>query len=500
MDSLIKEFYKNKTIFLTGGTGFLGKVVIEKVLRATETSRIYVLIRSKRGKSPQDRIDEWKTDPFFGVLLKIQPNALERIVPISGDCEEPDLGISAADRELLKNEVQVVIHCAATVNFAEPLHKAVDINTRATQLMLNLAKEMSRLVGFVHVSTAFSNCVISHISEQYYPDNLIAGADKVLSIRNVCGDNLLDRMASTLIGKFPNTYTYTKALAEQVIQTESGELPVCIFRPGAITATNKEPMSGWIDNLYGPISMIYGCAIGVLRIIPTNKRFLQHIVPVDCCANCILACAMQTAKESSEKKRRSLPPTIYNYVPHEQNTLTNKHFIETVYKHRYTCALEQALWYPFLHTTSFLWMFKLIAFFYHTLPGYAIDLVLRLRGQKPRMIKLYQKVHKTMNALAYFGTGFWTYETINTDRLWQSLSDEDKKHFEFDMRIFDWDDYFTRALVGMRVYMAKEDPSDESIMRARKHMKRLERRHRVLQLFICICGIFIFKWLAGFYL
>ncbi|KAH8402687.1 hypothetical protein KR215_007118 [Drosophila sulfurigaster] len=492
MNSTIKDFYKDKTLFLTGGSGFLGRVVIEKVLRATEASRIYVLIRSKRGKSPQDRIDEWKTDPvstnqyfqkllielifiliqLFGVLLKTKPNALERIVLISGDCEEPDLGISAEDRELLKNEVQVVIHCAATVNFAEPLHKALDINTRATQLMLNLAKEMSRLVGFVHVSTSFSNCVISHISEQYYPDNLIAGADKVLAIRKVCGDVLLDTMASTLMGKFPNTYTYTKALAEHVIQTESGELPVCIFRPGSIVATNKEPMSGWIDNIYGPLAMLYGTGIGVLRIAPMDIRALNPIVPVDYCANCILACAMQTANESAEKRHRSLPPTIYNYVPHKSNSLSHRAFRDILAKYRHLVPLEQALWHPFLHTTRFLWLFKLIAIFYHTLPGYAIDLVLRLQGQKPRMIKLYQKVHKSMNALYYFCTRFWTYETINTDRLWQSLSDEDKKHFEFDMRTFDWDDYFTRALVGMRVYMAKEDPSDESIMRARKHMKR----------------------------
>ncbi|KAH8391498.1 hypothetical protein KR215_001969 [Drosophila sulfurigaster] len=500
MNSTIKEFYKDKTLFLTGGSGFLGRVFIEKVLRATEASRIYVLIRSKRGKSPQDRIDEWKTDPFFGVLLKTQPNALERIVPISGDCEEPDLGISVDDRELLKNEVQVVIHCAATVNFAEPLHKAVDVNTRATQLMLNLAKEMSRLVGFVHVSTSFSNCVIPHILEQYYPDNLIAGADKVLPIREVCGDVLLDKMASTLMGKFPNTYTYTKALAEQVIQTESGELPVCIFRPGSIVATYKEPMSGWIDNIYGPLAMVYGTAIGVLRIAPVNMRAPNAIVPVDYCANCILACAMQAANESAEKRRRSLPPTIYNYVAHKSNPISNGTFHDILAKYQHTVPLEQALWYPFLHTTSFLWLFKLIAIFYHTLPGYAIDLVLRLQGQKPRLIKLYTKIHKTMNALAHFSTGFWTHETINTDHLWQSLSAADKEHFEFDMRKLDWDDYFRRAMVGMRVYLGKEDPSEEGIQRAAKHLKRLKRRHRVLQLVLCICGIIIIKWFVGLFL
>ncbi|KAH8355149.1 hypothetical protein KR093_006834 [Drosophila rubida] len=472
MDSQIKEFYKNKTIFLTGGSGFLGRVVIEKVLRATDASRIYVMIRSKCGISSQDRIDEWKNDSLFGELLKIKPQALERVVPISGDCEEPDLGISAEDRKLLKNEVQVVIHCAATVNFGEPLHKALNINTRATQLMLQLAKEMSRLEGFVHVSTAFSNCVIKHISERFYPDNLVLDADKVLKMQRFCGNTVLDGMASTLMGKFPNTYTFTKALAEQIIQTESGDLPVCIFRPGPIAGTSKEPLSGWIDNLYGPIGVIYGAAAGVLRIAPINDKALNHIVPVDHCANIILASVMQTAKESSEHRQISTPPTIYNYVAHESNALTNKNFNDIILKHRYTCPLEQTVWYPFLHTTSFHWLFKIIAIFYHIIPGYAIDLVLQLRGEKPRMIKLYKKVHKAMDVLSYFSTKFLTFETTNTDRLWESLSTADKEQFDFSMKQLDWNDYLQRTLVGMRVHIAHEDPSEQSIERARERVKR----------------------------
>ncbi|KAH8354948.1 hypothetical protein KR093_002711 [Drosophila rubida] len=472
MESQIKEFYKNKTIFLTGGSGFLGRVVIEKVLRATDASRIYVMIRSKRGISSQDRIDGWKTDSLFGELLKIKPQALERVVPISGDCEEPDLGISAEDRKLLKNEVQVVIHCAATVNFVEPLHKALDINTRATQLMLQLAKEMSRLEGFVHVSTAFSNCVIKHISERFYPDNLVVDADKVLKMRKESDNTVFDEKTSTLMGKFPNTYTFTKALAEQIIQRESGDLPVCIFRPGSIVATSKEPISGWIDNIYGPIAVLYGSGIGVLRIAPVSDKAFNHIVPVDYCANTIIACVMQTAKESAEHRRLSAPPTIYNYVPHKSNPITNEEFINTFLKYRYNAALEQAIWYPFLHTTSIHWMFKIIAIFYHTIPGYAIDLVLKLRGQKPRLIKLYKKIHKSMDALSYFSTGFWTYDTTNIERLWQSLSAADKEQFEFNIRQLDWDNYFKNALVGLRVYLAHEDPSEESIERGRKHLKR----------------------------
>lgn len=55
----IQSFYKGKTIFITGGTGFMGKVLIEKLLfSCSELDKIYVLIRSKRGRAPNIRLDE----------------------------------------------------------------------------------------------------------------------------------------------------------------------------------------------------------------------------------------------------------------------------------------------------------------------------------------------------------------------------------------------------------------------------------------------------------
>jgi fatty acyl-CoA reductase len=56
--SKILDFYENQTVFITGGTGFVGKVLIEKLLRSTKVATIYVLIRAKKGKKPSARLDE----------------------------------------------------------------------------------------------------------------------------------------------------------------------------------------------------------------------------------------------------------------------------------------------------------------------------------------------------------------------------------------------------------------------------------------------------------
>jgi len=53
----IPEFYAGQSIFLTGATGFLGKVFIEKVLRCCpNVSEILLLIRPKRNLSIENRL------------------------------------------------------------------------------------------------------------------------------------------------------------------------------------------------------------------------------------------------------------------------------------------------------------------------------------------------------------------------------------------------------------------------------------------------------------
>lgn len=59
LSSEITEFYKNKSIFITGATGFLGKALIEKLLRTCyDLKKVYLLVRHKKGKAPSQRLDE----------------------------------------------------------------------------------------------------------------------------------------------------------------------------------------------------------------------------------------------------------------------------------------------------------------------------------------------------------------------------------------------------------------------------------------------------------
>lgn len=78
----IKNFYKNACVLVTGGTGFLGKVLIEKLLRTCEDIQcVYVLVRSKRGLSSEKRYADLIKNPvsdFFFEHFILLPSITSR--------------------------------------------------------------------------------------------------------------------------------------------------------------------------------------------------------------------------------------------------------------------------------------------------------------------------------------------------------------------------------------------------------------------------------------
>ena len=60
----VQEFYKDKSIFITGGSGFMGKVLIEKLLYScSDLKELIILMRPKRGKSAQERVEDFAKIP-----------------------------------------------------------------------------------------------------------------------------------------------------------------------------------------------------------------------------------------------------------------------------------------------------------------------------------------------------------------------------------------------------------------------------------------------------
>lgn len=91
----INSAYSEKNILITGGTGFFGKVIIEKLLfSCSEVKTIFVLIRKKYGKSEEERFTSFKCDRIFSRVKASFPHRLEKLKLLTGNISSPLLGES----------------------------------------------------------------------------------------------------------------------------------------------------------------------------------------------------------------------------------------------------------------------------------------------------------------------------------------------------------------------------------------------------------------------
>lgn len=160
-------------------------------------------------------------------------------------------------------QIHVVFHVAATVRFDEKIRLATAINVKGTRDVLQLARKMPQLRSIVHVSTAYAFCPHSHIEEKIYNPSMDHG--KLIALTESADDKRLDQITRDVIKGWPNTYTFTKAVAEHLVREESDGLPVGVFRPSIVIATYKEPVRAWVDNMYGVTGVCAGAGVGILR-------------------------------------------------------------------------------------------------------------------------------------------------------------------------------------------------------------------------------------------
>ncbi|XP_075568148.1 fatty acyl-CoA reductase 1 isoform X9 [Pelecanus crispus] len=166
----IPEYYEGKNVLLTGATGFMGKVLLEKLLRSCpKVKAVYVLVRHKAGQTPEARVGEITSCKLFDRLRDEQPDFREKIIVITSELTQPELNLSETIKEELIECINIIFHCAATVRFNETLRDAVQLNVTATQQLLFLAQQMKNLEVFMHVSTAFAYCNQKQIGEVVYP-------------------------------------------------------------------------------------------------------------------------------------------------------------------------------------------------------------------------------------------------------------------------------------------------------------------------------------------
>lgn len=83
--------------------------------------------------------------------------------------------------------------------------------------------------SFVHVSTAYTNCNFLHIKEEVVPINF--DPQKLITAAEKMNEYELEIFSEKIKGDYPNTYIFTKNIAEVLVYKEKHDLPVVIYRP-----------------------------------------------------------------------------------------------------------------------------------------------------------------------------------------------------------------------------------------------------------------------------
>lgn len=87
-----------------------------------------------------------------------------------------------------------------------------------------------------------------------------------------------------------------------------------------------------------------------------------------------------------------------------------------------------------------------------------------------RLLKIYNKIDEAQDYLSHFANTEWTFVNDNLLALWDTIDDQDKKLFNFDVNQISWDYFLKAHCLGLRVYLVKDDIY--SLPDARKKWKR----------------------------
>ncbi|RVE43069.1 hypothetical protein evm_012300 [Chilo suppressalis] len=142
---VIPLFFRGREVFITGATGFMGKVLVERLLATCpDIGCLHLLMRTKKDLTPDTRLRELKQSQVFDVLRRTSPGQLDKLRIVSGDITKPKLGLSDRSRAELEN-VSVVFNSAATVKLEEELSSAVETNVLSVMRLLDICDQLPNL-------------------------------------------------------------------------------------------------------------------------------------------------------------------------------------------------------------------------------------------------------------------------------------------------------------------------------------------------------------------
>lgn len=279
MAARLEDWLASQTILITGATGFMGKFLLRLALERVAADRgrpIFVLLRPKPSTSVEQRLEKeiFNNALFSPLVAAVGLPALQNAVKaVQGDVGLPRLGLSNDDYARVTQEVNVIFHLAASINYREPIKRAIAYNVEGARAMLRLAKDCRQLKAFVHTSTCYVNSVLpeeEEALEKLYP--FPYEPSKLLTDLEAMTDAQANAATPQLLGRYPNTYIFSKALAEHVLDAERGDLPLVVVRPSIVCGSFNSLLPGWVESLAGFSGFVASFLLGSMRAVQAKSE------------------------------------------------------------------------------------------------------------------------------------------------------------------------------------------------------------------------------------
>src|SRR6267378_6623973 len=294
----------------------------------------------------------------------------DKVAIVGGDIAEDNLGFSEEEAEAIAKDIDVVINSAGNVTFNPTLESGLRTNVVGTQNVIAFARRMKR-PALVHVSTCFvagnrsgavweSDPVLGYFPRKHELEDVEFSVDQEINdcaklaerVREEARDAMMVARFRELARKrlneegrdaddpdalglavarerkvwtrtrltdlgversafwgWPNIYTYTKALGEQLVAAETG-IVRSIVRPSIVESALAYPFPGWNEGFTTTAPIIFLVLKGQTQI-PSNEKLILDITPVDQVASVMLAVAAQACVEE--------PPLVHQAATGDSN-------------------------------------------------------------------------------------------------------------------------------------------------------------------------------------
>lgn len=319
-DAAVAGCFRDKIILVTGSTGFLGKLLVEKILRVqSDVKKLYLLVCAPDAASAEQRIlsqvlgkDLFNTLREKHGLAGFQKLFKEKIVPLAGDIGDRNFGLNSSRADALCKEIDVIVNGAATTSFYERYDVSLASNALGAKYACEFAKKCTNLKLLLHVSTAFvagtqEGLLLEKtlqmgetLRQGYYLDieAELQLAEKVKTELKTSKGGSSDQLEKTAMKElglkrachfgWPNVYTFTKAMGEMLLAEQRGDLPVVIIRPTMVTSTYQDPFPGWIEGARTIDALIVAYDEQAFPCFVGDLKDTMDAVPADMVVNATL--------------------------------------------------------------------------------------------------------------------------------------------------------------------------------------------------------------------